>query len=103
MVGGIIIETRTINSRKMWVNVEERPINGSHKPGVCAIYINPVGGPVGSSVSWKPKRGDAIWWQGNYAMWTPKDDDGETLDPNLVDIKLLRIGFSGVSAPEHRA
>lgn len=101
MVGGIIIETRTINSRKVWINVEERPLNGSHKPDTCAIYVNPTT-PDGMG-TWRPKRGDAIWWQGGDAMWTPKDEQGHTLDPECVDVKLMRIGFSGVKKPEHRA
>lgn len=95
MVGGVVIETRTIHSGKVWVNVEERPLNGSHKPGTCAIYVNPA--CVDLFVRANIQRGDSIWWQGEYAMWTPKG-----LIP-LVDVRLRRIGFSGVAAPEHRA
>lgn len=95
MVGGIVIETRTINSTKVWVNVEERPRTGSHKPDVCAIYVNPVVEQPRMRVN--IQRGDSLWWQGEWAMWTPEPDR------TFIDLRLKRIGFSGVSTPEHRA
>lgn len=32
-------------------------------------------------------RGDSLWWQSNYAYWTPDDR-------TLTDVKIERIGYS---------
>jgi hypothetical protein len=50
----------------------------------CAIYIEK---------NTEVKVGDKLWWQGQWAMWTPKPDDGRE------DVRLNRIGFSHSTIP----
>lgn len=86
MVGGIVIET--INKpNKIWVNVKER-----ESKQTCAIYIEK------NDNAKKVKPGDSLWWQGRFAMWTPSGvNDGKCgVD---YDIRIPRIGYSGVNRP----
>lgn len=83
MVGGRIIETRTITAGRVWVNCRD-------KRDECAIYVNPLGH--------KLKVGDSLWWQSGCAYWTPKPARG-----GMSDVRLLKLGYSGVSKPEARA
>lgn len=89
MVGGTIIDIVKVSPAKWWVNCLENRRSASAQPFAgteCAIYLNP-----GAE---SPEVGDQLWWQGRYAMWTPADR-------SRTDVKLDRIGFSGVSRPEH--
>ena len=53
------------------------------------------------------KIGDALWWQGGVAMWTPQENrvgDDEATRRGLkcgvdYDIQIPRRGYSGVSQP----
>lgn len=83
MVGGKIIELRTVSSAKVWVNTQDRSDR-------CAIYVNPHGH--------KLNVGDSIWWQAGKAYWTPKPNRG-----GMADVPLTKLGYSGVSKPEARA
>ena len=85
-VGGKVIETIDTGSR-VWINTEE-VLNGQ----TCAIYVERT--PAALSVS----PGDSVWWQGSWAMWTPKDKHGRAY--SKADMHLARIGFSGVSRPD---
>jgi hypothetical protein len=83
MVGGKVVEAFTCVVRgesRVWINTQDR-----HE-GECAIYVES---------SWPARsvsEGDSIWWQGPWAMWTPKSRA-------FSDLKLRRIGFSGVNRP----
>jgi hypothetical protein len=85
-VGGTVIET-IVTGDLVWINTKEKPEYRSE----CAIYVENT--PEARSVS----EGDIVWWQGQWAMWTPKDSTGRTIGP--VEVKLKRRGFSGVARP----
>mgnify|MGYP001619169969 FL=1 len=96
MVGGNVIETIVLPDR-VWINCQDK--YGT----ACAIYLEKT--PKARSVS----EGDVIWWQGAWAFWTPaanrspvcKDAHPYSCLRAGVDyeIKLERIGFSGVKRP----
>lgn len=93
MVGGIVIEViQSVDSRPdvIWVNAKET-VRGYNDEG--AIYVEK------NDTSLQIKSGDSIWWQGRFAMWTPKDvTDGKCgVD---YDIQIPRVGYSGVARPE---
>lgn len=83
MVGGIIVDIVKVDAGKWWVNCVENFVRRT--PDQCAIYLDPLGRPV--------DVGDTVWWQGRSAFWTPADR-------SLIDVKLPRIGCSGVSHPD---
>ena len=91
MVGGKVSEIcchPTIPDR-YWVNAMNRPYK---EVEYCAIYV------VKNADSDKIEIGDSIWWQGGYAYWTPQNSNREKCGVDY-DIKIPRIGFSGVSNP----
>ena len=49
----------------------------------CAIYVER------NVDSERIEFGDRFWWQGAYAFWTPADE-------SRVEVKIPRVGFSGV-------
>lgn len=88
MVGGTVIEVVDL-ATKVYINCVDKP-RGRKKADECAIYVER------NSDSEQIDIGDIIWWQGQFAYWTPLN--------NLVcgrgyDIKIPRIGYSGVSRP----
>jgi hypothetical protein len=84
MVGGIIIDIVKVSDAKWWVNCVETGTSSQAGKETCAIYVNPIGEPI--------DVGDNLWWQGDQAMWTPDDR-------SRADVRLPRIGFSGVPHP----
>jgi hypothetical protein len=80
MVGGFVVEVIEQGS-KTWINVEDGK-NGDR----CAIYVKT------SDDTTKIAFGDNIWWQGSGAYWTPRNR-------SIIDKRLDRIGYSGVSKP----
>lgn len=87
MVGGVVIETIVLSEEgKIWVNCKSRTYDQT-----CAIYVEDC--DRARTIS----EGDSLWWQGPDAMWTPKNQHGETIGP--VDVEIPRIGLSGVSRP----
>jgi len=94
MVGGIVIETVTLKDR-IWVNCVDEAEN---RNGKCAIYVkrNPE--------SERIKPGDGVWWQGGSAMWNPygrtKQSSAGGKSGIDYDIRIPRIGFSGVFRPQ---
>jgi hypothetical protein len=84
MVGGIIIDIVQVSPSKWWVNCVDTGLSSGAGKETCAIYLDPQGEPV--------DVGDNLWWQGNHAMWTPADRA-------RTDVRLPRIGFSGVPHP----
>lgn len=85
MVGGIIIDLVKVSSSKWWVNCVATGLGSGAGKDTCAIYLNPSGQAI--------DVGDSLWWQGDYAFWTPADRSRE-------DVRLLRIAFSGVRHPD---
>lgn len=93
MVGGKVIETLVVNEDKIWINCRDYDkTTGEWRRDQCAIYVENT--PASRSVF----EGDIIWWQGGYAYWTAKDRYGRTV--GKVEIKLKRLGYSGVLRPE---
>jgi hypothetical protein len=83
MVGGVIVEAVRLPDGAIWVNCAEHP-----RRQECAIILEPTNERI--------RCGDSLWWQGRYAMWTPKSDP---LD-SRSDVHLRRRGYSGVGRPE---
>lgn len=86
MVGGIICEVVKVDDTRWWVDCLD---NCDH----CAIYLDPAGRDI--------RVGDALWWQGGYAVWTPKVVGTHDHDERRgrIDTLLKKIGFSGVPRP----
>jgi hypothetical protein len=81
MVGGKIIEVRDdrrAGTTRLWV-MDNRPPHDE-----AAIYVE--------TQAEMPVAGDAVWWQGRSAMWTPADR-------RFVDRVLPRIGYSFTPRP----
>jgi hypothetical protein len=73
MVGGKIIEIKPERGRvRLWC------LDAKHGDEL-AIYVAAI--PPECSV------GDGLWWQGQFAYWTPKDQ-------HVIDDPLRKIGFS---------
>ena len=89
MVGGTVIETVVLPD-KVWVNCQDK-----HSTSQCAIYVKNT--PKARCIS----EGDSFWWQSSWAFWTPQFYvQGSGKAGKEYDIKLERVGFSGVSRPE---
>lgn len=85
MVGGTVVDIVKVHEHKWWVNTVENLAR--RVPETCAIYVDPQGEQI--------EVGDALWWQGGSAMWTPRmHPDGRS------DVRLPRLGFSGVKHPD---
>jgi len=97
MVGGTVIEIITTGDR-LWINCQD-------KGDECAILVRRC--HKAQSVS----EGDTIWWQGGAAYWTPKfnriprpkDSALAQKAGQHYDIRLERIGCSGVARPSPNA
>jgi hypothetical protein len=87
MIGGIVTETKQLPDR-IWLDCEEQ--NSTSK---CAIYVER------NENSERIKAGDSVWWQGGYALWTPYGVNRPARAGKDYDIRIPRIGFSGVSKP----
>lgn len=85
-VGGIVVETIGLSDR-IWANTRE-PSSGD----LCAIWLERT--DEARSIS----NGDALWWQGGHAFWTPRSAGDP---PPFADRKIHRIGCSGI--PRDRA
>lgn len=97
MVGGIVIEVADHPTENiLYVNVVDR--NNRDK---CALYV------LKNEQSDQIEIGDALWWHGSIAYWTPKnnridDEAAKTIAFKCgidFDIPLKRIGYSGVASP----
>lgn len=93
MVGGTVIEVVDL-ATKVYVNVADRPYS---KREECAIYVER------NADSEKIQIGDALWWQGDVAMWTPQENRLAGMRDLKCgvdyDIQIPRRGYSGVSQP----
>jgi len=97
VIGGTVIETIVLPDR-VWINTQEPP-----RARTCAIYV------ANTAKARCVSEGDQIWWQGQWALWTPacnrKPACGHKHHYSCsragvdYDIRLERIGYSGVSRP----
>lgn len=90
MIGGTVVHVKALQD-KIWVECEE-----DNRPCKCAIYVDR------NSNSEQISPGDSVWWQGGFALWTPYKNRGR---PGLksgkdYDIRIPKIGFSGVKSPQ---
>lgn len=98
MVGGTVIEVVDIPDRPdvLFVDCADMPGRYSRKPDTCAILVER------NENSEKIQVGDKIWWHGRFAMWTPRDNEGSRGGVDY-DIKIPRVGYSGVEHPLRKA
>jgi hypothetical protein len=80
MVGGEVINI-VRQSQSTWIQCMDR----TYSDQTCAIRVRDAK---------EMKIGDALWWQGNRAYWTPKPDNGQE------DIVLERVGYSHSNVPD---
>lgn len=105
MIGGVVVDTLVLED-KAWINRQERYFyNLGKKPNeynTCGVYVEKT--DKARCVSEK----DIVWWQGDYAYWTPRqnrinEEESKKLEHKAgihYEIKLKRIGFSGVKKPK---
>lgn len=79
MVGGTVKKVVKCVD-KVWVNCTDRRDE-------CAIYVER------SIDADHIEPGDKLWWQGQLAMWTPRNQ------AQIEDRKLRRVSSSGVPRP----
>ena len=106
MVGGTVIEVCDVPGKPdvLFVDCADMP-KGRRKPDTCAVLLQRC------AESEAIKLGDCVWWQGRYAYWTPvknrvcaKEAKRRHLTGGLdYDIKIERIGYSGVEHPSRQA
>jgi hypothetical protein len=83
-VGGTVVDVVKVHAEKWWVNTFDKADSCCR---TVAVYVDPNGEAI--------EVGDALWWQGEHAYWTPRiRPDGR------VDVKLRRRGYSGVAHPD---
>ncbi len=82
MVGGTIVGTSFNKDKKeMLINVED---STGYRLAIRVKLPDHL----------RPMLEDQIWWQGNKAMWTPKENDTSGKCGKDFDIQLERIGYS---------
>ena len=94
MIGGQVVEVIRTDER-VWINVADvwyrngvRTVTDEQ----CAIWVERT--PAALCV----EAGDGVWWQGRLAFWTPAFVKKGGKGPG--DVKLNRIGYSGVKRPQ---
>lgn len=88
MVGGKVVEVIWL-PEKIWVNCRDKYSTS------CAIYVER------NTKSERIEKGDSVWWQSSWAFWTPASYVQGSGKGNIdYDIRINRIGYSGVSRPE---
>jgi len=80
MIGGIVTEAVVLADR-VWVDCVE-----TCSTSKCAVYCER------NTDSELIRPGDSFWWQSGRCYWTP-------FDKSRVDVKINKIGFSGVPRP----
>jgi len=103
MVGGTVIEvcSHPTDPERLYVNVGQVPYG---KLETCAIWVERT------ETSEQIQLGDSLWWQGGFAYWTPQANcvpeqipAAQDLQGGIdYDIKIKRIGYSGVVYPRLR-
>lgn len=102
MVGGTVIEVVDL-ATKVYINCADKP-RGRTKADECAIYVERT--PDAEKI----EIGDAVWWQGGVAYWTPcknRTSSKEARNRGLkggvdYDVKIPRVGYSGASHPSRK-
>ena len=93
MVGGKVIDVYILQER-VWINCQD-------KRNTCAIYVE--NSPKAQCI----EEGDQLWWQGGQAFWTPQQyvdiPESELQCDKHYDIRLKRIGYSGVNDPRKKS
>jgi len=92
MIGGTIIEIIELRDR-FWVNCQD-----AVSPSQCAVFVSKT--VHARCIS----EGDALWWQADQCYWTPACNMKrlKVLQCGVeFDIKIPKIGFSGMPRPEH--
>lgn len=98
MIGGVVIEVACVPGRDdvLFVDCAERQ-NRKAKVQTCAILVER------NVSSEKIQVGDSLWWQGQWAMWTPQENrgkpDGDVKCGVDFDVRIPRVGYSGVKHP----
>lgn len=92
MVGGTVIEICDVPGRNdiLYIDCANQAYSKIER---CAIYVekNPNSNKI--------EIGDAVWWQGRHAMWTPQKNRNHNEDLKCgvdYDIRIPRVGYSGV-------
>jgi len=102
MVGGIVVEVCDMPREegepdRLYVDVVERPYPHAKKLESLAIAV------VKNEHSLQIEVGDALWWQGDNAYWTPQPNrrtDQAKLKCGVdYDIPIRRTSYSGISHP----
>lgn len=92
MIGGKVLETITLRDR-IWVNCQ------------CQVYGDIAAVFVQKTVHARCiSEGDALWWQADSCYWTPACNMNHMaflVGGEQFDIKIPKIGFSGMPRPEH--
>lgn len=106
MVGGIVIEVSEVKGEPdiLYVDCADRTTRRG-KPDTCAICVQK------NATSERIQIGDSLWWQGGWAMWTPKEnrltEERSTRAGHKCgvdyDIRIPRVGYSGVRHPARPA
>jgi hypothetical protein len=91
MVGGKIIKVVQLPD-STWVNCEEHGYYYDKSGKRCASHYDQCAIRIERNT--EVKVGDSLWWQGPWAMWTPKPDDGRE------DVRLKRLGYSHSTIPD---
>lgn len=89
MAQALVVEIVDVPEKeRMWINTRSRFDE-------CAVYV--IRNAKARSIS----EGDALWWSGRDALWTPAFNFGKRggKTGKDYDIKIPRIGYSGVSKP----
>ncbi len=92
MVGGIVIEAAERDG-KIFVDCRDRQYSDT-----CAIWVEKNDDSVLIRI------GDTVWWQGDWAMWTPCGLEFIGVRQGVdFDIRIPRIGYSGVELDRSKA
>ena len=83
-VGGIIVDIVEVAPDRWWIDTVDKS-DLMHGGRTVAVYCDPR--PE------HPEVGDSLWWQSGACYWTPADR-------SRVDVKLKKIGGSGVAHPD---
>lgn len=97
MVGGIVIEVVDTKDGSTFIDCRDR----TYHRDTCAIYVKT------DEKSRRVQIGDALWWQGSKAFWTPAHNRLSEKESKRrghkcgvdYEIVLHRIGYSGVKLP----
>lgn len=87
MIGGRVVETIILDDR-VWVNITDY----RDESAICLER---------TSAARTISPGDALWWNGVEAYWTPYETEDLHCERRVgpKDVPIPRVGFSGVPRP----